>query len=98
MPWAFTSATLLERNSGALVGVPAYALATFTGFARVEAGRHYPSDVLAGAAIGTLSTGVIDALHWGTGAKGEGIAGHPLSIQVESGGLHSFQLAVELGF
>jgi len=70
---AFTSATLIERNSGLLAGLPAYGLAAFTAFERVEAGRHYPSDVLAGAAIGCLSAGIMDSLHWGSG-PGRGIA------------------------
>ena len=38
------------------------ALATGVGWARVEAGRHFPSDVLAGAAIGNFLTRFIDHL------------------------------------
>lgn len=96
--YAFMSATLLERNSGPLVGIPVFALATFTGFERVEAGRPYPSDVLAGAAIGAFAAGVIDALLWGSGARGEGISGQPIAVRVEAEGLHSLQLAVELRY
>jgi hypothetical protein len=71
---AFTAATLLWRNSGPWVGVPACAVAAATAFSRVESGRHYPSDVLAGAAIGVLSAGIIDSLHFG-GTGGKGIPG-----------------------
>ena len=95
---AFTSATLIERNSGPLAGVPAYALAGFTAFERVEAGRHYPSDVLAGAAIGCLSAGIVDSLHWGSG-PGRGIAHSPANLSlgfVEH--LHGFQLEWEIPF
>ncbi len=72
---SFTAATLVWRNSGPWLGVPAFALAAAAGFSRVEAGRHYPSDVLAGAALGVLSAGVVDALHFGGGGPGKGICG-----------------------
>ena len=70
---AFCAATLIERNSGLWAGIPAYALATLTAYGRIDAARHYPSDVLAGAAIGILSARIFDALHWGIDGKG-GIA------------------------
>ena len=95
---AFTGATLIELNSGELLGIPAYGLAAFTAFERVEAGRHFPSDVLAGAAIGTLSAGVFDALHWGTGPGGGGIArGHP-TCKVEMDGLRGGWLEIAFDF
>jgi hypothetical protein len=94
----FTGATLLEQNSGPAFGLPAYGLAAFTAFERVEAGRHFPSDVLAGAAIGTLSAGIIDALHWGGGAGKGGIASHSVACDLDVNGLHSFALQVSIGF
>src|SRR6185295_2645035 len=72
---AFASASLLDDNFGGAVGIPAYGLAGLTGYSRIEAGSHYPSDVLAGAAIGLLSAGILDALHWGRGPETHGIAG-----------------------
>jgi len=78
---AFASATLIQRNSGWLAGAPAYGLAAFTAFERVESHRHYPSDVFAGAAIGTLSSGIMDSLHWGSG-PGRGIAGARGDVRV----------------
>ncbi len=71
---AFAAATLLWRNSGPWVGVPAAAVAAAVAYSRVEAGRHYPSDVLAGAAIGVLCAGIVDSLHFGSGGGG-GISG-----------------------
>ena len=48
------AASILERR-GAGEGIPALALASFVGFARVEARRHHWYDALAGAAVGTGS-------------------------------------------
>ena len=95
---AFTSATLIERNSGLWAGLPAYGLAAFTAFERVEAGRHYPSDVLAGAAIGVLSAGVLDSLHWGSG-PGRGIARTPPTLTIGFvDRLHGLTLDWEISF
>jgi hypothetical protein len=80
----FAAATLIERNSGLGFGLPAYGLAALAAFSRVESGRHFPSDVLAGAAIGTLSAGVFDALHFGTGREAKGISASPISLEAVS--------------
>jgi len=95
---AFTGATLMELNSGPLLGIPAYGLAAFTAFERVESGRHFPSDVLAGAAIGTLSAGIFDALHWGGGPGKGGISGGSVACGLDVQGLHSIALQIDLGF
>jgi membrane-associated phospholipid phosphatase len=95
---SFTAATLMESNLGPYAGIPAYGLAAFTAFERVESGRHYPSDILAGAAIGTLSAGILDALHWG-GAPGKGgIADRTFACAVEAQGLHAFEVQVSIRF
>jgi membrane-associated phospholipid phosphatase len=49
---AFAGAAFLQRRYGWALGVPAYAVASYVGYSRVEAKRHYTSDVVAGAAIG----------------------------------------------
>lgn len=49
---AFASATTLHRRYGWEVGVPAYAVATLTAYARVDARKHHWYDVVAGGAIG----------------------------------------------
>jgi hypothetical protein len=72
---AFCAATLIARDAGPALGVPAYGVAFLTGFSRVESGRHYVSDVLAGAALGTAVALAVDALHFGNGSYGRGITG-----------------------
>jgi membrane-associated phospholipid phosphatase len=49
---AFAGAAFLQRRYGWAFGVPAYAVASFVGYSRVESKNHYTSDVVAGAAIG----------------------------------------------
>ena len=51
---AFTMATVIGHEYTKL-RVPLYAVAFCTAFARIYLGRHYPSDVLAGATIGILA-------------------------------------------
>jgi len=53
---AFTSAEYLRKRYGWEYGIPAYGLASFVAYSRVEADKHYVHDVLAGAAIGIASS------------------------------------------
>lgn len=53
---SFTAAEFLRKRYGWEYGLPAYAAACFVGYSRVEARAHYPHDVVAGAAIGILSS------------------------------------------
>lgn len=48
----FQSAAFIQKRYGWKYGIPAYALAGFTGYSRIEAQRHDGWDVLAGAAVG----------------------------------------------
>jgi membrane-associated phospholipid phosphatase len=52
---ALAAASSIYRRRGPGEGVPALALAGFTGLSRVEARKHHWRDVLAGAAIGGVS-------------------------------------------
>ncbi len=52
---AFTGAEFIRKEYGWGWGAPAYVAASFVGWSRVEAHRHYTRDVLAGAAIGILA-------------------------------------------
>ena len=80
---AFAAASLIDENQGGALGVSAYGLAGLTGYSRIESKAHYPSDVLAGAAIGILTAGVLDALHWGNGRETHGIADGGLRLELE---------------
>lgn len=52
---SFAAAATLHNRYGWKAGLPAYALAAFVGASRIEADRHDVVDVLAGAALGSLS-------------------------------------------
>ncbi len=47
------AAVILWDSYGPGAGIPAAAVAFFTALSRVTLGKHYPSDVIAGASIGT---------------------------------------------
>ncbi|MDD5581890.1 MAG: phosphatase PAP2 family protein [Candidatus Marinimicrobia bacterium] len=52
---AFTTATLLTCLHGSLVGIPMYTMAVLTGLSRINDQMHWPSDVLFGALLGTVT-------------------------------------------
>ena len=53
---SFSAAEFLRGRYGWEYGIPAYALASFVGYSRVESREHYTHDVIAGAGIGMLSS------------------------------------------
>uniref|UniRef100_A0A486XJG7 undecaprenyl-diphosphate phosphatase n=1 Tax=Rheinheimera sp. BAL341 TaxID=1708203 RepID=A0A486XJG7_9GAMM len=53
---AFQGAAFLQRRYGWEYGAPAYALATYVGYSRVNNDHHNSSDVLAGALIGIAAS------------------------------------------
>jgi hypothetical protein len=53
---SFSAAQYLQMKGGSNFGVPGYAMASYVAYARVDAKKHYWSDVVAGGAIGALST------------------------------------------
>lgn len=58
---AFVAATLLHRELGQhhpAISIGGYACAAWVGYARIARNRHYTSDVLVGAAVGTLVTNI----------------------------------------
>jgi membrane-associated phospholipid phosphatase len=61
---AFVAATLLHREFGHVspwISVGGYTIATWVAYSRIARNRHYISDVLMGAAIGTLVT---NGVYW----------------------------------
>lgn len=50
----FSTATTLQMMYGWKAGVPAYAFASLVALARVDSYKHFPSDVLMGATIGSV--------------------------------------------
>ncbi|WP_282055756.1 phosphatase PAP2 family protein [Maribacter luteus] len=48
----FQSAAFIQKRYGWKYGLPAYALASFTGYSRINAQKHDGWDVLAGVAVG----------------------------------------------
>ncbi len=53
---SFSAAEFMRKRYGWEYGIPAYAAASFVAYSRVEAREHYPHDVVAGAAIGIVSS------------------------------------------
>ena len=53
---SFSAAEFMRKRYGWEYGVPAYAAASFVAYSRVEAREHHPHDVIAGAAIGIVSS------------------------------------------
>jgi len=53
---AFTGATFIHRRYGLNTALSAYAVASFVGFSRVHAQKHYWEDVIAGAALAGVNS------------------------------------------
>lgn len=51
---AFAFASTVGFEHGLAYGIPAYTLATFAGFSRINDNKHYFFDVVAGALVGTM--------------------------------------------
>lgn len=60
---SFAAAATLETRYGWKAGLPALAVASFVGLARVRADKHYVHDVVAGAAIGSVSGLLLTSRH-----------------------------------
>lgn len=50
---AFASAGVIYYHCGPKLGLPAFAAATYVGLSRLQENKHYMSDIIAGAIIGT---------------------------------------------
>ncbi|HHL18620.1 MAG TPA: phosphatase PAP2 family protein [Thiothrix sp.] len=52
----FQAASFIHKRYGTKYALPAYMAATLVGYSRVKADKHYTEDVLAGAALGIMSS------------------------------------------
>ena len=52
----FQSAAFMQKRYGWKYGIPAYAIAAYTGFSRVYVDKHFVEDVAVGAVIGIVSS------------------------------------------
>lgn len=59
----FQSAAFVQKRYGWKYGIPAYVLASYTGYSRIQSDNHYFIDVLAGAAIGIGSSYIFTTEH-----------------------------------
>jgi membrane-associated phospholipid phosphatase len=73
---SFSSAEFMRKRYGWEYGIPAYAAASFVAYSRVEAREHYPMDVVAGAAIGIVSSYVFTRPYKGWTIQIEGEPKH----------------------
>jgi membrane-associated phospholipid phosphatase len=69
---SFSAAEFMRKRYGWEYGVPAYAVASFVGYSRVESNQHHPRDVFAGAAIGILSSYIFTRPYAGWNIQAEG--------------------------
>ena len=53
---AFAGASFIHFRYSFKYSIPLYLLAAFTGYSRVESGKHYPEDVIAGAGLAIFSS------------------------------------------
>jgi len=83
---AFLTTTLAHDYAGRKWAVPVAAagwtMAAVTGILRVASGEHFVTDVLTGAAIGSLCGWIVPWLH-----RKEAAAEMPVTVQPEAGGL-----------
>jgi membrane-associated phospholipid phosphatase len=73
---SFCAAEFLRKRYGWECGIPAYAAASFVAYSRVEAREHYPHDVIAGAAIGIISSYIFTRPYKGWHVQAEAANGY----------------------
>jgi membrane-associated phospholipid phosphatase len=73
---SFSAAEFMRKRYGWEYGIPAYAAASFVAYSRVEANEHYPHDVIAGAAIGIVSSFIFTRPYKGWNVQAEAGGGY----------------------
>lgn len=88
---AFVTATLLSTvyqdvhgrsRTSDLLWASSLSVAAFTGYARVAAGKHYPSDVIVGAAVGSAIGVLVPRMHRRRGPASATVSASPAGIVV----------------
>jgi membrane-associated phospholipid phosphatase len=69
---SFCAAEFMRKRYGWEIGVPYYAAASFVAYSRVESKNHWPHDVIAGAAIGIVSSYIFTRPYKGWNVQLEG--------------------------
>ena len=88
---AFAIATALTlRYPKPYVYIPAYAWAAFVGYGRIYMGLHYPSDVLAGAILGSASAFAVHLIAPQLTNWRKQILGSDLGIQLSASPVPAF--------
>jgi membrane-associated phospholipid phosphatase len=77
---AFSAASYLQIRYGWNYGLPAYAVAAFVGYSRVEADKHNWGDVIAGAAIGWAFSEITTIRYYPPIRVTPGFGGTPLGF------------------
>ncbi len=83
---SFQAASFIHLRYGSEYGAAAYLAAAFVGFSRVHARKHFVSDVVAGAALGVLSTAVFTRRRREARGGGPGAPALGLAVSVRPGG------------
>jgi membrane-associated phospholipid phosphatase len=68
---SFSAAEFMRKRYGWEYGIPAYALASFVAYSRVESRQHYAHDVIAGASIGIVSSYIFTKPYKGWSVQAE---------------------------
>ncbi len=90
---SFATATVLNEFYGPQIGVPTYLFAGFVGLSRLEDNKHYASDVVAGALLGTITAVAVSRAtrtRWArtsTIAAGNRMSVHPIITAENEPGL-----------
>lgn len=50
----FAAASVLDKRYGWKVGIPSYLVAGYVGISRIKVQKHFPTDIIVGAALGTI--------------------------------------------
>ena len=73
---SFCAAEFIRRRYGWEYGIAAYTLASFVAYTRLETDKHHPQDIVAGAAIGFVSSNIFTRPYRGWHLRAEADGRH----------------------